>query len=426
MKRNIYDLGHFTMKVGKFGRLQTLDVFRVNAGESLEFSLKGKLELAPLRRNIVLDTKVDLLAFYVPLRHVYGEDFVDFIQKGIDENETFPSIGVGTGNQVNYLGVNHKAGEALPRFLVTAYNQIWNRYFRDPTRTGEIADTEIQTSGEAAEFGRTCCWPKRSWNSLIDQEVDTHDQRVALSGGQLDVVELGKIQARLRTEREREWFAKRYKDVLETAFGSGKGVNIDADQRPELLMRDSFWLSGYDVAGSADATLGTYAGRAGTNFEFNCPRKYFNEHGVLFVLGLLRPPPVYATERNRLLQDIQLDYKAHMGDPDLISHEPPEGYRPSDWFNTGSTTRNFGELMPYGQWYREHPNLIHPHFSDLMGYPFLEDEPDNALYTADQLEEYDSMFQTSQLANWQLYARCDARLYSLVPGPKSSIFAGAK
>ena len=90
MRRDVYDLSHFSFMSGKMGRLMTLALIPVVAGDSIGIDFRGIFRLSPLRRNLVVDAHCDLYVFYVPHRHVYGDDWVDFIKQGVDEAITFP------------------------------------------------------------------------------------------------------------------------------------------------------------------------------------------------------------------------------------------------------------------------------------------------------------------------------------------------
>src|SRR2546430_2074071 len=40
----------------------------------------GALRLSPLRRGLAIDSTVDIFTFYVPHRHVYGEQWIKFMK----------------------------------------------------------------------------------------------------------------------------------------------------------------------------------------------------------------------------------------------------------------------------------------------------------------------------------------------------------
>src|SRR5262245_22041383 len=40
--------------------------------------------LSPLRRGLAIDSTVDIFTFYVPHRHVYGEQWIKFMKDGVN------------------------------------------------------------------------------------------------------------------------------------------------------------------------------------------------------------------------------------------------------------------------------------------------------------------------------------------------------
>src|SRR5437773_2387229 len=65
-------------KNAKIGRLITISTTPVIAGDSFEMDAVGALRLSPLRRGLAIDSTVDIFTFYVPHRHVYGEQWIKF------------------------------------------------------------------------------------------------------------------------------------------------------------------------------------------------------------------------------------------------------------------------------------------------------------------------------------------------------------
>src|SRR5690348_17892120 len=47
-------------------------------------SAVGALRLSPLRRGLAIDSTVDIFTFYVPHRHVYGEQWIKFMKDGVN------------------------------------------------------------------------------------------------------------------------------------------------------------------------------------------------------------------------------------------------------------------------------------------------------------------------------------------------------
>ena len=420
--RSEYDLGHYCVTASDIGRLQTLSTLPVVAGDTWDLKLAGLWRLAPLRRQLLLDALVDVFVFFVPHRHVYGESWVNFILGGVDENVTFATGGAPRAPFQNYgsrCNLN-----PLPLWLPSGYARIWNRYFRHPTWGGELGLTSAALSDVEAEYGRPCGHLPTIWSTPIQATVDTADYRVALQSTQVDLLDLARGAARLKTERKREWMAPRYRDLLESTYGTS--VNIDADERPELCYRKSFWLSGYDVDGTDQSSLGTFAGKSAISAACDIPPKYFNEHGTLWVMALVRFPAIAETEQHFLESKNNWSYKEIAGDPDVLEREAPVQLNAADIFGEQSGTTNLG-LIPYGQWYRYNPSRVHHIFDAIDGFPFLR----RNVFTAAQLRyivpgDYDAVFNTLQLRHWQVAARLNARVRRYIPDVRASIFAGTR
>src|SRR5271169_3947115 len=75
-ERMPHDLSHLGFLAGQIGRLITISTPPVIAGVSFEMDAVGALRLSPLRRGLAIDSTVDIFTFYVPHRHVYGEQWI--------------------------------------------------------------------------------------------------------------------------------------------------------------------------------------------------------------------------------------------------------------------------------------------------------------------------------------------------------------
>src|SRR2546429_277107 len=71
-------LSHLGFLAGQIGRLITISTTPVIAGDSFEMDAVGALRLSPLRRGLAIDSTVDIFTFYVPHRHVYGQQWIMF------------------------------------------------------------------------------------------------------------------------------------------------------------------------------------------------------------------------------------------------------------------------------------------------------------------------------------------------------------
>src|SRR5260370_977911 len=83
-ERMPHDLSHLGFLAGQIGRLITISTTPVIAGDSFEMDAVGALRLSPLRRGLAIDSTVDIFTFYVPHRHVYGEQWIKFRKDGVN------------------------------------------------------------------------------------------------------------------------------------------------------------------------------------------------------------------------------------------------------------------------------------------------------------------------------------------------------
>ena len=176
---------------------------------------------------------------------------------------------------------------------------IWNRYFKHPTDADKNVTYLIDagTNVNDSLYGVECCHIKRIWNSAIKSTLTTDDYTVN-SATSFTLYDLAQKMSRLGTEVQRDWFATRYRDIMAEIYGSN--VNIDADERPELINRVISTISGEDIDGSDDATLGQFAGKGIGTASISIANKMFPEHGTVYIMGLVRYPPIHAWENHTL------------------------------------------------------------------------------------------------------------------------------
>src|SRR5262249_35584722 len=71
--------------------------------------------LSPLRRGLAIDSTVDIFTFYVPHRHVYGEQWIKFMKDGVNATP-LPTVNTtGYIDHAAFLGtINLKRSGARP------------------------------------------------------------------------------------------------------------------------------------------------------------------------------------------------------------------------------------------------------------------------------------------------------------------------
>src|SRR5260370_39866265 len=83
-ERMPHDLSHLGFLAGQIGRLITISTTPVFAGDSFEMYAVAALRLSPLRRGLAIGSTVDIFTFYVPHRHVYGQQWIKFMTAGVN------------------------------------------------------------------------------------------------------------------------------------------------------------------------------------------------------------------------------------------------------------------------------------------------------------------------------------------------------
>jgi len=438
--RNVYDLSHFSMNVGKIGCLQTIATVPVVAGDSMELNLESVFRLSPLRRPLYLDAMVDLFAFFVPHRHVYSKyqgevdtvgNWLDFIKEGIDEAQTFGTITNNASVETHCLGTHIPVSTAFPKWLGHGYAQIYNRFFKNPGST-DMALTFFNVNTDARNYyGQLCCFPKRSFNCAMlttnSDAEDTYTNAGTVNDTVVDLVEFAKQQGRYKSELKRDWFGQRYADLMNELFGSK--ISEEVEPFPYLLARKTSYLSGYETDGTSGDSMGMFQARSVGVADLRFPYKFFDEHGCIWVMALVRFPVIDYNEAHWLTlpEQSEFTYKEIAGDPDIVSKEGAVVVDGEDFWFTSSDNNSMGEL-PHSWWYREHPNFVHPDYLLTDGHPFLNIAPDASVSTETPkyytLTMYDYIFSTMQLAHWQCQSHVGLVAKRVVPDPRLNVFAG--
>ena len=382
----------------------------------------------------------------------YAEDYIpgeDISAAGYHPADTNQN-GIITGNEFNAyllsLGMTQLAINRSHRGSFGGNNKVYDHVlnhfgypelaYYEPTNT-----TLSDVIREERRYGRRCARLPQQWNTGLPEANYTNDQfgSVDTSGGSFDLLDVAQATAQMKTEIDRDWFTKRYRDHIGDTFGAG-GISIDADQRPELLLHDSVHLSGYDVDLTSLDGAGQTTGKSAGMFNIRMPNKYFNEHGTVWVMALVRFPAVMQQDRHYLTSNV-LDYKNIAGDPRIIDVMPPIEYSIGDVASTTEQTTSIG-MRAFADWYRWQPNNIHNDFHDEMifnnsesgdGYPFIDGNAINwqnqneIAYDAHQengLNGYDGYFQSTRLGHWNCISRINVGAKRIIPPASKSINAG--
>src|SRR5256886_1022136 len=131
-ERMPHDLSHLGFLAGQIGRLITISTTPVIAGDSFEMDAVGALRLSPLRRGLAIDSTVDIFTFYVPHRHVYGEQWINFMKDGVNATP-LPTVNTtGYIDHAAFLGTINLDTNRIAKHLFQGYLNIYNNYCKAP------------------------------------------------------------------------------------------------------------------------------------------------------------------------------------------------------------------------------------------------------------------------------------------------------
>src|SRR6266480_4113276 len=148
-ERMPHDLSHLGFLAGQIGRLITISTTPVIAGDSFEMDAVGALRLSPLRRGLAIDSTVDIFTFYVPHRHVYGEQWIKFMKDGVNATP-LPTVNTtGYIDHAAFLGTINPDTNKIPKHLFQGYLNIYNNYFKAPWMPDRTEASTDRKSGSA-------------------------------------------------------------------------------------------------------------------------------------------------------------------------------------------------------------------------------------------------------------------------------------
>src|SRR5437660_1679860 len=146
-ERMPHDLSHLGFLAGQIGRLITISTTPVIAGDSFEMDAVGALRLSPLRRGLAIDSTVDIFTFYVPHRHVYGEQWIKFMKDGVNATP-LPTVNTtGYIDHAAFLGTINPDTNKIGMVNITS--SVNSRERSGINTTGYIDHAAVLVTGNA-------------------------------------------------------------------------------------------------------------------------------------------------------------------------------------------------------------------------------------------------------------------------------------
>src|SRR2546423_842784 len=180
-ERMPHDLSHLGFLAGQIGRLITISTTPVIAGDSFEMDAVGALRLSPLRRGLAIDSTVDIFTFYVPHRHVYGEQWIKFMKDGVNATP-LPTVNTtGYIDHAAFLGTINPDTNKIPKHLFQGYLNIYNNYFKAPWMPDRTEANPNELNQDDARYGFRCCHLKNIWTAPLPPETELSRQMTTRS-----------------------------------------------------------------------------------------------------------------------------------------------------------------------------------------------------------------------------------------------------
>src|SRR2546427_767475 len=202
-ERMPHDLSHLGFLAGQIGRLITISTTPVIAGDSFEMDAVGALRLSPLRRGLAIDSTVDIFTFYVPHRHVYGEQWIKFMKDGVNATP-LPTVNTtGSIDHAAFLGTINPDTNKIHKHLFQGYLNIYNNYFKGPWMPDRTEANPNELNQDDARDGFRCCHLKNIWTAPLPPETDLSRQ-IPTSPTSIDIMRLQAAYANLHTHHDRD------------------------------------------------------------------------------------------------------------------------------------------------------------------------------------------------------------------------------
>lgn len=418
-----YDLGNYTHTVGKIGRLAVQNLLPVYPGDSLSYSANFMLQMKPFVRGIQIDAVIDIVTTFVPMRHIYGQNWIDFITEGRDTSVILPSRSVT--HVPSYLPWGRSQITGIPAWKADGYYRNWSRLFRPPNQGVDeiLTIPNDHSDAQMRVFGQPCAHLEAIWNGGVDTQPTAAQQEVDASGNSVNLVELDEAAGELKAALQRDWNGAYYTDVLRSFWRGRAGT--DADERPTVLNHQRINTDGVNVYGTGSNNLAEMAGRGQAIFNHGFPRRFFGEHGHVWTFVLVRFPAIHEREVHYLAKIGSPSYDEIAMEPDLVMRKAPVRHEVQDFFEGNGTQELF--FQPYGQWYRYQPNIIHNQISYLNAYPYMKDVPSNKRDVAlVRSQEYDDIFLAASQFHFDSQADFIVECDRMIGSTMSGAFVGAR
>src|SRR5690554_1174097 len=171
VERMPHDLSHLGFFAGLIGRLITTSSTPVIASDSFEMHADGALRLSPLLRGLSIDSTVDIFTFYVPHRHVYGEQWFKFMKDGVNVTP-LPTVNTtGYIDHAAFLATINPDTNKIPKHLFQGYLNIYNNYSKAPCMPDRTQANHNELNKDDTRYVFGCCQHTNIWTASLPPET---------------------------------------------------------------------------------------------------------------------------------------------------------------------------------------------------------------------------------------------------------------
>ena len=411
-----YDRGGLVLKTGKIGRMNILRQQMLLPGERLNCRIpNGEIRLTALRERESTRIHARLDAFATPIRWLWS-DWPAYIKEGPATTKTLPTK-THWGSRLAVGGDGGNRPIFKPFF--DAPLRIYNEWYKWP-EDNDI--TDIGADGPAC-VNLPMAWTRLQKNDgpqAADRELVT---TASSSREKFDIRDLSELQARYRNAIERDWIGHdRYMEIMQELWNAGGSREVD---KVPIRIGGADLTSGpRNVYATDSAGLGSVMSLYNFGVNHNFGMVSFPEHMILTYILVLRFDPVAEDEQNPLSQVADMEWHDIVGDPGMLASERPRNVKRRELADTSSSTA-LGYLPAGWQW-RSRWNHVGTRVDARNTYPVLKTI--SLSTTAAKLRDATQInpaFRSTALGDYSVNLVFDEMSDSPIPGPKSSLYAGA-
>lgn len=426
-KRQKHNLSHYKLLSCDGGTLIPISHYPVLPGDTIQHSTSILLRASPLLAPVMHRFHVRVHSFFVPYRLLWSgwEDFITGVSTTPPPTKNL--VNCPEGGLDDHLGIRpgsysgDLASRGVIRFPYTAYNLIWNEFFRDQDLQSEVSLTSDQL--KRINWGKDYFTTARPWpqkgtavslplgstapitgtatlNDGTSDVVNSVGGAIQISGGQVqqggspytgtldaelkdDSVDISGLSADLsgatssdvrdirvafalqRYQEARAMYGSRYTEYLRYLGITPKDSRL---QRPEYLGGGKRDIAFSEVLQTAEGSnpVGTMRGHGISGMSTRPWRRFFEEHGLVMTVMSVRPQSIYQEGIHRewmktTKEEFFQEELQHVGQQEVYNGEV--FYHPTD----GANKDVFGYSDRYAE-YSSHPSMVAGEFRNALDF----------------------------------------------------------